>query len=642
MDIVIFGQPKSGTTFLFYLLKQALPDDTQTVFERADNSIRDNQPILAKVLLEKHISTSFPEYENFTTYDKTLFLVRDPRDWIISAVLFLTQTYPTIYSKPAIIEDILLWLKLKQDSPQSYPFNQLIRKIVEYTSFKEINNLLSSLEKHHKWLFNFESQLKNPCRIHYEALLQQQLEPISKYLGISIPYTSVEIPDYHNHVIRSCASGNWKHWFTPEDEVFFKPLFADYLDRYYPDHDWELAETPRIDPEHGTMYVDRVVNKRRAQNQLPIIHFLKQLKEPLKSSPIAQPKTILASVDKTSSRTTTGSSSHPSSQFSYENFRLDQGDDPDTLLPLFSQAFHQMRTGDEWAWSYQHSPGGSRIILAKNKDKKIAFHYGGIYYKAICRSKPVTIAAAVDAFAIYKYRACREAGQLVIVKTAKLFFQQCQEQDGIQFFFGFPNQKHSKLGRIKIGYHALDNWATYHYALNRNQFRTIAQTGRIRQVKQFGPEFDVLWEKNQHRYQLAICRNAEFLNWRFIAHPSREYLIWSYSSFLNSGVDGYLVFKQQANKALLLDICLPSHQNEIEWFWNEVCQRLQWEEITIIETWFASCSPYKTQLIQLGFIEVCQGETGDENQVAPNYLCYEDSDWYRKNYYFSMADSDLY
>ena len=48
----------------------------------------------------------------------------------------------------------------------------------------------------------------------------------------------------------------------------------------------------------------------------------------------------------------------------------------------------------------------------------------------------------------------------------------------------------------------------------------------IREVDDFGAEFETLWEREKKRFRFVISRTYEHLRWRFNAAPTRHYRIW--------------------------------------------------------------------------------------------------------------------
>jgi len=84
MRIVIIGIAKTGTTALFYKIHNNMEFLTP-VFEHKSN--KDN--VLVKLLINKN-NPSVNDFNEFINFDKTVFIIRDIRDVIISSLLYST------------------------------------------------------------------------------------------------------------------------------------------------------------------------------------------------------------------------------------------------------------------------------------------------------------------------------------------------------------------------------------------------------------------------------------------------------------------------------------------------------------------------------------------------------------------------
>jgi hypothetical protein len=70
-------------------------------------------------------------------------------------------------------------------------------------------------------------------------------------------------------VERTRSHGAWRDWWTREDIRLIRPVLQPFLDIHYPDGAWELAVAPQLRPEHGSAYVARIANERRAVAGMP-------------------------------------------------------------------------------------------------------------------------------------------------------------------------------------------------------------------------------------------------------------------------------------------------------------------------------------------------------------------------------------
>jgi hypothetical protein len=89
-------------------------------------------------------------------------------------------------------------------------------------------------------------------------------------LGITIS-GNAKVPKQFQRVIRSKTHSFWNHWFTQKDVDNYMGLFQPFLEQYSYKNDWVLAEEKKIDPEHCSCYVRKIINERRQLDGLHLI-----------------------------------------------------------------------------------------------------------------------------------------------------------------------------------------------------------------------------------------------------------------------------------------------------------------------------------------------------------------------------------
>ena len=125
--IVIYGQYKSGTTGLFFKIKNSLLNPPKVLFEAKEyipDKDDDTRTILAKVILGVTDEPNWVKYATFQHFNKKIYLVRDPRDWLVSKTLFFIQQHPAIYDNPTVLGEITAVFKKKEKNPRSVSLYQ--------------------------------------------------------------------------------------------------------------------------------------------------------------------------------------------------------------------------------------------------------------------------------------------------------------------------------------------------------------------------------------------------------------------------------------------------------------------------------------------------------------------------------------
>ncbi|MBT3368206.1 MAG: hypothetical protein HN416_13720 [Nitrospina sp.] len=265
--IVIFGPYKSGTTGLFYKIRNSLSGTVRTLFEPKQyvpETGDEDRWILAKTILGAGDGPETVHYSDFLGFEKKIYLCRDPRDLMVSGVLFMVQQEPSIYKNDERLARVLTLLRQKEADPESISLCRLFERIVDESDHHSFGQVTEWLGFQYRWLLQFEDDLGDYCRVKYEDFVDGKLESLEAYLGF--PLTGEpRVDPIHDHVPRTLAYDNWKNWFVEEDIAFFKPFFDAYIERYKYSENWRPSHKQSISPDHCSRYVMRTVNKRATQ-----------------------------------------------------------------------------------------------------------------------------------------------------------------------------------------------------------------------------------------------------------------------------------------------------------------------------------------------------------------------------------------
>jgi hypothetical protein len=255
MKTLIVGIARSGTSALYFKLRQALPETTWCLYEPPCFDPLDpggSPNVLAKIVIGPP-----GEFDctSFRQFDKKIMIVRDPRDNVISRVLYgpcATEVFRRDKAKIAVFTRALL---CKEDNPGSISVLELIelfRHLIGRNSARQPSLLFDlALDLH---------RTNNDFLVYkYEDFIAGRYAAIEDYLGIELPGGDADVTAQYEHVVGTKAANDWKNWFTADDVEYFRPYLASFMRAYdYPD-DWTLAAEPHISPEHGSEFVRRSV-----------------------------------------------------------------------------------------------------------------------------------------------------------------------------------------------------------------------------------------------------------------------------------------------------------------------------------------------------------------------------------------------
>ncbi|QBB72429.1 hypothetical protein ELE36_19795 [Pseudolysobacter antarcticus] len=253
MKIVIAGQAKSGTTALYYAVKNALARDYICLFEPCEFTQQNETDVLVKILINPSLRAA-----DFDDFEKKILLVRDPRDNLVSRMLYciFDQSFATDQDKVA---EFLQCLERKRQSPSTVALLELLTLLGQLSG----EDLLERFLKRHHLGLQFAAQRPAYFVYRYEDFLAGKTTAIEAHLGVVFS-AGRQVDPIHARVLRTGAAADWRNWFTPTDVDFFKPHFQQYLAEYGYETDWNLAADPLISAAHSTDYVRRLVSERVA------------------------------------------------------------------------------------------------------------------------------------------------------------------------------------------------------------------------------------------------------------------------------------------------------------------------------------------------------------------------------------------
>ena len=272
--IVIVGSSKTGTTGLFYSVVRGLESTGEPVYSlyeqhsaRIYESLDKYAPerlVVAKLL----VTNKEFDREVAAPFSHRILIVRDPRDTLVSALLFFPVLAINAGTGDDRIADFTELIRRKEKDPQSISMKRLLRR--GYALFSSEPKTRSTFSSRFRKTIRYDDRVDSFV-VTYEAFVDGELGDLEDFLSLKLG--SRESARSRSHIARSGRYGGWRNWFTPDDIPYFRPLLEGYMRRYgYPD-DWELADQPLIDSETASVYVERSCRSRREQrtliNELP-------------------------------------------------------------------------------------------------------------------------------------------------------------------------------------------------------------------------------------------------------------------------------------------------------------------------------------------------------------------------------------
>lgn len=247
MRILILSLSRSASTAIYYDVMRSTPTHCEGYFEPDIKSFLTKDlsaHATAKIILD-HLEPDDLQIL-LGKFDKIILTIRDPRDRLISAMLFAMHGV-----EKSLFLQRLAELEIKRQHPERYPFLDLVENIFKGWHRNDAVNLV---QRHFALLVQVLSTVKTLKIIRYENYIRQGLAGVFENV-LMTPDTELEIPERHSYGKRKVAQGDWKNWFTPSDVTFLKPGLTKYLLHFDYLDEWQLNIPQLILPEHSTEFV---------------------------------------------------------------------------------------------------------------------------------------------------------------------------------------------------------------------------------------------------------------------------------------------------------------------------------------------------------------------------------------------------
>lgn len=262
MKILIAGLSKTGTTGLYFKIKHSIPGPVRTLFEpRHFKPLPEDEQttVLAKILLGR------PELlEIFGDFDRKIGLIRDPRDTMISRMLYRTGFHGGYIFEDAHVNRLKRLFQAKEERGSRVSLMDILRLHCELSGYRETIDSFRNDEQ--KRLDKIQLLVADNPEIHtikYEDFVADDLISPEAYLGFPLN-GDADADDEGRHVARTKASGDWKNWFLAEDVEFFRPVFEPFLSRNGYDLSWDRPQNAQVLPANGSQYFQKLVDAQRA------------------------------------------------------------------------------------------------------------------------------------------------------------------------------------------------------------------------------------------------------------------------------------------------------------------------------------------------------------------------------------------
>ena len=298
----------------------------------------------------------------------------------------------------------------------------------------------------------------------------------------------------------------------------------------------------------------------------------------------------------------------------------------------FNQVFGLQRTLEEWRWKFQPDVDGCRIMVAVDSEDKVVAHFSAILIRALVDGRILQGGQSVDVFCLRRPDAIR---QKVYLKTVQEFYRRYGAPDRLAFLFGFPGERHLKLGQLRLQYSTpmpVPMWQRSVAARRvwwpryevRNGFDSAAM--------------DQLWRRSANRYPVCVVRESEWVERRYLSRPNNKY---SHLTVWRKGLmQAWAVFQIARDAAQWIDLVWDGREPQaLITLDNEIARIARSKGAKGVEMWLSGDEPVANILRSSGWERVEHPQQLHMTSVLFDSTL-DRADLIRR-FYLTMGDSDL-
>jgi len=265
MKVLILGLGKSGTTAMVYKMAGGLPNCHAFSGGQPGKHIGNYENAVYKHTYEERKGKSFDLYKEHLqkeSYDRKVWIARDPRDAAISRMLY--RWHKGHKGKIKQYKTHLRLVLKKEKDPTSISFAELSRYSGHGDWPRSIEEAVTEEQVRYERMHAFVKGLgDNWFLFKYEDMISGNFDSLNEYLGFTVKADGeVPVSTGKAKVVRKKASGDWRCWYTEQDIELFKPAYRTYMTLIgYDINDWALNENPVIESEYSSVYIQNLSRK---------------------------------------------------------------------------------------------------------------------------------------------------------------------------------------------------------------------------------------------------------------------------------------------------------------------------------------------------------------------------------------------
>lgn len=298
------------------------------------------------------------------------------------------------------------------------------------------------------------------------------------------------------------------------------------------------------------------------------------------------------------------------------------------------------RSLDFWRWQYLDNPSGKLLIHAEAPDGSVAAHHGFINQRLLLEGRPSLCGQMVDSMVDPAYR--RGLQRVSLSATLSNSFIGHTGGEGARlhaFYWGAPVPVAMRIGKALVQYEVVRTQLKLSCA--PAEVRLQGASGiSVEEPASFPEDTVEFFRKVAHCYKAIAVRDQPQLDWRFVRHPECRFSIAT--ARLGGELRGYAVYSHGSfdgfEEGLVCDwLVHPDDGAAANALWAWLVEKARASSAERLTAVFPETVPDWIRFQEAGF----RAAPTQYPFVARTCVRRFDPPWLRRNWYYTLGDTDL-
>lgn len=299
--------------------------------------------------------------------------------------------------------------------------------------------------------------------------------------------------------------------------------------------------------------------------------------------------------------------------------------DEQGICRLFFTVFHLELPLTVWRWKYLRGGNPPPAFVAE-EEGQIVCHFGAIRQRLVWQETEGWGFDCVDVMAHPRLQ-----GQGLFRRTVQAFMRElCENQSW--FMYGFPTDRHRRLGEILVGYEPI---VQVHKLYKVKTSLSVPRKNIDVTFDVLPLDWDVQWRQLETHFGVVNRRDRAFLVWRYWLRPGKHYRFVTIF-----GAPALAVIGIEQRKAYLVEFLVqPDNISLARALLAGVETVLEAERVSEVEGWFPSFAWESRFLSQDGGFIANEADNWLECRLFDRRFS---AAWLAEHFYYSLGDFDVY